>query len=152
MDSDSLSLEVRQILNDDQRDETTKERLINARLGQGQFREDLFRHWGRACAVTGCTVEHVLRASHIKPWKESDDKQRLDRFNGLLLSANLDALFDKHLISFDDQGKMLISEQLSDEEILLLSLSGQLRKPLNSKQKDYLKIHRTKHQETVRSA
>ncbi|HET9245398.1 MAG TPA: HNH endonuclease signature motif containing protein, partial [Xanthobacteraceae bacterium] len=61
-------------------------------------------------------VEAALRASHIKPWRESSDRERLDPANGLLLTANLDALFNDGLIAFDDEGQMLVSAQLTRKD------------------------------------
>lgn len=144
-DYQNVSLQLQQILHDCSIDQTTKTQLVQARLGQGKFRGKLLEHWGRACSVTGCTVEHVLRASHIKSWKDSSHKERLDSDNGFLLSTNLDALFDRHLISFDDDGRMLISDELTRQEIQLLGLSGELQRPLNARQKTYLAVHRAKH-------
>jgi hypothetical protein len=120
---------------------TQKEALIQARRGQGRFRQDLFAHWG-GCAVIGCTVESVLRASHIKPWRQSSDAERLDPANGLLLIANLDALFNDGLITFDNEGRMLVSARLSQKEQSLLHLRGRLRKKLTVQQRHYLKFHR----------
>lgn len=100
---------------------------INARRGQGQFREDLMRVWGGACAVTGLECREVLRASHVKPWANSTPKQRLDSDNGLLLSANLDALFDKGLITFDVRGQMHISARLDEKHREGLGLPKPLR-------------------------
>jgi putative restriction endonuclease len=55
--------------------------------------------------VTGVAIAEVPRASHAKAWVESaTDVERWDVFNGFLLSANLDALLDHFLISFDAQG------------------------------------------------
>lgn len=54
---------------------TTKIRLIDARCGQGQFRVDLEAKWNE-CAVLGCC--EVLRATHMKIWRKSTDKVRLD--------------------------------------------------------------------------
>jgi len=127
-------------------DLTTTERhqLILARRGQGIFREKLFHIWG-GCAVTGCNVTQVLRASHIQPWKASTDEERLDGGNGLLLTATLDALFDKGLISFDDAGKMLISNHLAENERThVLPKQINLRRPLSDRQKKYLRTHRIK--------
>src|ERR1700686_2399449 len=120
---------------------TQKEALIQARRGQGRFRQDLFAHWS-GCAVVGCTVESVLRASHIKPWHSSSDTERLDPANGLLLIANLDALFNHGLITFDDEGKMLISTRLSQKEQSVLHLGGRLRKKPSPQQQHYLQFHR----------
>lgn len=123
---------------------TTRQRLIDARLGQGQFRRDLDQRWGGACAVSGCTVRAVLKASHIKPWAASTDNERLDPANGLLLTANLDALFDRGLVSFDGSGEMLVSRQLSemDQNALHLPRALSLRKPLDSEQECYMAYHR----------
>ncbi|MDH4567935.1 HNH endonuclease [Pseudomonas sp. BN414] len=114
---------------------------VNARRGQGKFREDLMRVWGGACAVTGMGCHEVLRASHVKPWAESTAKQRLDTHNGLLLSANLDALFDKGLITFEDSGKMQISERLNAKHRKALGLPRPLRF-VPKELAPYLKYHR----------
>jgi len=122
---------------------TTAQALIDARLGQGQFRAALEREWNGACAVTGCDILQVLRASHIKPWGVSTDAERLNSNNGLLLSANIDALFDKGLISFKDDGMMMVSKQVSLRNRMRLRLSGKLCKKLNKKQKQFLDYHRS---------
>lgn len=116
---------------------------INARRGQGQFREDLIRVWGGACAVTGIDCSEILRASHIKPWTKSTGKQKLDKDNGLLLSANIDALFDKGLITFDSNGQMIISPRLDKRHTKMLGLPKQLRF-LSNGTAGYLKYHREK--------
>ncbi|MCW7543877.1 HNH endonuclease [Aurantimonas litoralis] len=121
---------------------TTRKSLIDARRGQGKFRSDLMRRWNGKCAVTGCGLSEVLRASHIKAWHESSDRERLSPENGLLLIATLDALFDRHLISFSDDGKMLISPRIGSEERQLLSLTPDVQIEVPSKMKRYLKQHR----------
>jgi predicted restriction endonuclease len=81
-----------------------------------------------ACAVTSIAVPEVLRASHAKPWAEcANDAERLDVFNGFLLTANLDALFDRFLINFDDVGKMLVSPRLTAHDLATLGLSANMR-------------------------
>jgi hypothetical protein len=110
--AEDVLFQVRQLLRDNTIKATIKTQLIQARIGQGHFRDNLLKLWNGACAITGCTVKHILRASHIKPWKDSSNEERLDPYNGLLLTANLDALFDKHLISFDDDGRMLVAKQI----------------------------------------
>lgn len=99
---------------------TARLTLALARDGQGKFRMELLRIWGGACAVTGVTNSQVLIASHVKPWRNSDNRQRLDPNNGLLLCANLDALFDAYLISFADDGSMLVSEELMRPSAIVL--------------------------------
>lgn len=81
---------------------TERECLINARLGQGKFRSDLTEAWGNmeSCALTGINIPELLIASHIKPWRESNSKERLDPANGILLVTHADKLFDRHLLSF----------------------------------------------------
>jgi hypothetical protein len=101
---------------------------INARRGQGQFREDLMRIWGHACAVTGIGCRELLIASHIKPWRLcTKSRDKIDAQNGLLLCANLDKLFDKGLISFEDDGQMLLSPRLSTKHRSELGVPRSLR-------------------------
>ncbi len=107
------------------RDITTRETLANARVGQGAFRVQVLDLWGRRCCVTGTKVLDAIRASHIKPWRESDNNERLDPNNGLPLVATLDALFDAGLITFSANGILLTSNQLKKSEITLLRLTKQ---------------------------
>lgn len=114
---------------------------VQARRGQGKFRQDLLDIWGGACAVTGLACTEVLRASHIKPWAEATAKQRLDSSNGLLLEANLDALFDRGLISFDERGEMLVAARLHASHRAALGLPRGLRF-MPEELRDYLSYHR----------
>ena len=100
---------------------TDKKRLITARLGQGDYRKDLLYIWGK-CSVTSCATKELLIASHIKPWRVSDNQERLDPFNGLLLIATVDKAFDSGLISFNDDGSILISPLFNDHELAGISL------------------------------
>lgn len=123
---------------------TEVERMVRQRVGQDVFRQAQLDYWGSACAVTGIAVPEVLRASHAKPWAECvSDAERLDVFNGFLLSANLDALFDRFLISFDDEGVLLISPGIPEEErpALGLALPARLRW-VNDQHLPYLRYHR----------
>ncbi|MCC7461808.1 MAG: HNH endonuclease [Gammaproteobacteria bacterium] len=102
---------------------TEVERLLRQRVGQDVFREALLDYWGGACAVTGLALPDVLRASHAKPWADcTSDEERLDVFNGFLLVAHLDALFDRGLITFDAGGDMVIASQLASDHRALLHL------------------------------
>src|SRR5271169_3328171 len=94
------------------RNKTTRQALVDARLGQGRFRADVGKRWGNKCAVTACGVSQMLRASHIKPWSDCNNRERLDPSNGLLLVAHFDALFDSGLISFKNEGSMLVSDRV----------------------------------------
>lgn len=123
---------------------TSRRALVDARLGQGVFRDRLVQFWG-GCALTGCRRLEALRASHIKPWCYSTNRQRLDPFNGLLLLGTLDALFDAGLITFDAQGKLVRSREISDKEIRQLGLVGvQKLRQFCPKHEAYLRYHRDK--------
>jgi HNH endonuclease len=134
--------DVENILNDKTVDTTTKKRLVDARLGQGRFRDELEARWGNVCAVTGCKISSVLRASHIKAWRSSSDEERLDPNNGLLLAAHIDALFDCGLITFRDDGGMLISKQVTAQDKMTLQLGRSLSKILTNGEKKFLRHHR----------
>jgi putative restriction endonuclease len=86
--------------------------LINARIGQGVFRARV-ELVETACRVTGIVDRRYLRATHIKPWKDADDSEKLDGANGLLLSPHIHHLFDRGHISFADDGTLLISRHLN---------------------------------------
>ena len=88
--------------------DTQKKQLVQARRGQGIFKANV-RLNESACRMTGITDPALLIASHIKPWSKSSDFEKLDGCNGLLLSPHVDRLFDRGLISFDDDGTVLRS-------------------------------------------
>jgi len=96
------------------------------------------------CRVTGIQTEELLRASHIKPWKSCDSsEERLDGNNGLALSPNVDHLFDRGLITFQDNGDMLTARALSDEDRSALGISTPINVgTFNADQKGYLAYHR----------
>lgn len=119
----------------------TRKQLIDARLGQGQFRKNLIGLW-QGCAVTSCNSVDVRRASHIKPWRAATRREKLDVYNGLLLMPNLDALFDRALITFDEQGMIEISEKIPKKDWPIWGLSKTLRVKIRPQHKPYLKHHR----------
>lgn len=121
--------------------ETKKQQLIKARVGQGLFRGRLISYWGKCC-LTGCDIHEILRASHIKPWRESNNAERLDVFNGLLLSPNMDALFDKGLISFEDSGDILVSPQMSAEAQKALGCKSKMKITVEPEHVKYIAWHR----------
>jgi putative restriction endonuclease len=97
---------------------TEVERLRTERIGQDVFRRALLAYWENACAVTRVTNSTLLRASHIIPWARcGSDQERLNVHNGLLLVATLDAAFDSGIISFQDDGRILISERLPNDDL-----------------------------------
>lgn len=119
-------------------------REVVQRVGQDIFRRTLIAYWGGCCAVTGLDVSELLRASHIKPWAACEsDVERLDVFNGLLLAPHLDAAFDKGLLSFSDDGSMLRSAALSEQQWARLGIDGGgLRVALAEPHRAYLRWHR----------
>jgi len=103
-------------------------------------------YWGGRCPMTGITDHALLRASHIVPWSECNDEQRLDVHNGLLLSALWDAAFDQGLVSFTDDGKPLASPRLTEvaRAVLALEQATSLR-GLRGAHRANLAIHRARH-------
>ena len=93
---------------------TDAERWVIQRIGQDIFRSALLDYWDSRCPLTGITDPGLLRASHIVPWSDCNDEQRLDVHNGLLLSALWDAAFDQGLVSFADDGTPLFGLKLSE--------------------------------------
>lgn len=123
--------------------ETMKKSLTDARIGQGKFRLKLLTYWENSCSVTKVGNKQLLRASHIKPWKDSDNRERLDKYNGLLLSPDLDALFDCGLITFDDNLEIKISPEIEKAELKKLGVDDKMRlRQIEDKHKAYLKYHR----------
>lgn len=127
-------------------DRTTKKALVDARLGQGRFRRKVLQDWDNRCSVTGSTIKVAIRASHIKPWRESSNAERLDPENGLPLIASLDALFDSGLISFASSGKLVFSSKLITTERIIFGIDeASLRKKPSARMIEYLSHHRTKY-------
>jgi hypothetical protein len=123
---------------------TEVERLVRQRVGQQAFRQAMLDYWGGACAVTGVALPDVLRASHAKPWAECvSDAERLDVFNGFLLNANLDALFDRFLITFSDDGELVVSSSIADPTRELLGLNRLMHlRWIAQEHLPYLQFHR----------
>jgi putative restriction endonuclease len=95
-----------QVQNDPGLDQTTRRAVVEARRGQGRFRQNV-ESIELKCRITGVTDPRLLRASHIKPWRSCmTSAERLDGNNGLLLCPNADHLFDRGYISFEDDGQL----------------------------------------------
>ncbi|MFN3712478.1 MAG: HNH endonuclease [Alcanivoracaceae bacterium] len=141
---DALSIDaeedIEKIETDKSLDQTEKSILVLARRGQGIFRSGLVDYWS-GCAVTGYPDIRLLVASHIKPWSQSDNRERLDSFNGLLLSPNLDKVFDRKLISFNENGAIIISEKLQFPEKLGIDPNMRIER-LTDTHHAYLASHR----------
>ncbi len=128
--------------------ETEATAEIKRRIGQDRYRKDLFDLWDGACALTGVDIPDLLVASHIVPWSDADNQDRIDPYNGFLFEARIDKLFDRHLISFTDDGLMLISSSVSEENRRRLGIhEGMKLRRIYPENLVYLKMHRSKYQE-----
>jgi len=133
---------VERILADRHLKPTTKKRLTEARLGQGEFRKRV-EAVEMCCRVTGITDRRFLRASHIRPWCKSNNRQRLDGNNGLLLAPHIDHLFDLGYITFTDTGKMKVSRSCASEILKAFGIELPINVgPFNAAQCVYLAYHR----------
>ena len=122
---------------------TERSGLVTTRVGQGAYRKSILHRWEYKCAATGYNDLKILIASHIKPWRDSIDKERLDVDNGILLSPDFDALFDKHLISFENSGKIILSSQLETSDYKILGITGKEKiRELSEGNCFYLNEHR----------
>lgn len=120
---------------------TDKEALIKIRIGQGIFKKKLLND-SKECKICKLTKQDLLIASHIKPWKDSNNIERLDKNNGFLLCPTHDALFDKGYITFDDEGQIILSSQMKKDEYKILNIEDTVKININNENKKYLKWHR----------
>jgi putative restriction endonuclease len=141
---EELSDEVDAMINHDKNlSDTQKKDLVQARRGQGVFRRNVSKI-EKGCRITGIDSHYLLVASHILPWRScTTASERLDGQNGLLLTPTIDRLFDRGLISFSDEGDIMISPRMNSKDAALLSLHTQLNVgPFRKRQKEYLAYHR----------
>jgi hypothetical protein len=125
-------------------------RLVWVRKNHRSFADPVRQHWEGRCSVMDDECDGLLIASHIYPWAKSTPQEKTDFNNGLLLSAPLDRLFDRGLISFSNTGEMLIKAHLSKKTrevfgIPKRSYSITRREKITSKMKGYLKRHRLRY-------
>ncbi|ANL64762.1 HNH endonuclease protein [Rhizobium phaseoli] len=137
----SVAADIELLSKDTSVSATERVLLIDARLGQGQFRSSLLAAWHSRCAITSCNLPAVLRASHIVPWRLATNAERLDPENGIPLLATLDALFDAGLISFNDQGDLLAKPNLQAHPNLVETGMRLSRCP-SKRMQGYLHRHR----------
>lgn len=138
---DSILTEIKAVENDNNIKATEKDSIVKSRIGQGIFRNELIEYW-HGCAISQCPFTWMLIASHIKPWRDADNQERLDTYNGLLLLPNYDKLFDLGYISFNPKGKIMCSRLLDkfDREAIGLTSDLHLVK-LENQHLKYLKYH-----------
>lgn len=124
--------------------ETEGERIQKFRIGQNIFRNALMEYWNGTCPLSGISSRDLLRASHMMPWSDcATDAQRLDVYNGLLLSALWDAAFDAGLVTFDDDGMALTSALLEGAAHEALAVNSARRLVLSDEHRPYLAYHRS---------
>jgi hypothetical protein len=130
------------ILRDAGLSSTEKEALIVARRGQGLFREKVLGAEPR-CRITHVNDAKYLIASHIKPWSESSNVERLSENNGLMLAPQVDHLFDHGDISFTDNGDLLVSRQCPGAVLAAWGISPETNVgPFRIGQRPFLAWHR----------
>lgn len=124
--------------------ETTRLALVQARRGQGLFKQQV-RMIEKRCRVTGVDrIEH-LRASHCKPWRDSNNEERLDGENGLRLTPTIDHLFDRGFIGFENNGDLIVAPVAHPLSLERMGIEVSRRTNVgafSSGQKDYLEFHR----------
>lgn len=118
-----------------------KEVITKIRINQDKFRNNLITKYGKCC-LCGVTNPDLLIASHLKPWSKSDQKEKLDIGNGLLLCPNHDKLVDSGLVSFDDDGKILISNKLSETDKIFMNIRDDLKIEITEDNYPYIFYHR----------
>jgi putative restriction endonuclease len=124
--------------------ETERAAIVQARRGQGKFRERV-QSVERACRITRVDRPEHLIASHIKPWRDANNDDRLNGENGLMLTPTIDHLFDRGFISFEDKGRVIVSPVA--DTVSLNRMGIQTAEPMNvgaftEGQRQYLDYHR----------
>jgi hypothetical protein len=136
--------EMEQVISDQTIPETTRQAVVMARRGQGLFKQNVQRIESY-CRVTQVDQIEHLRASHCKPWRDASNVERLDGENGLLLTPDVDHLFDRGFISFEDNGTVLVSPVVHRESLHRMGLDDALRRNVgefSEGQRSYLSFHR----------
>ncbi|MCL2806764.1 MAG: HNH endonuclease [Coriobacteriia bacterium] len=123
---------------------TEVKRNVIARSGQSSFRRRLLKK-NSSCELCGLHYSQLLIASHIKPWRNSSDFERLDISNGLVLCVNHDSLFDKGLVSFsyDSGGLIAISKEIARDDYQKLNLNSNMYIQLMGRRASYMEYHFT---------
>jgi hypothetical protein len=136
--------ELHRVQTDKDVPETERTAIVLARRGQGLFKERVLKI-EKACRITGVDrVEH-LRASHCKPWRDANNAERLDGDNGLLLTPNVDHLFDRGFIGFAENGDLLVSPVAHAESLARMGISADQPRNVgrfSEGQQQYLAFHR----------
>lgn len=112
-------------------------------IAQRVFRGNVLRLWDGSCAVTGVREPRVLVAAHIKPWADAAPQEKVDHYNGLLLVPNIDALFDEGLISFRDNGAVMVSSRWNSDDQRRMHITPDTHlRHVHRESLEYLQYHR----------
>jgi len=121
-----------------------KNDLIEARLGLGRFGDAVLAQWDHACCGTGTAVDGLIHVSPIKPWVRASNDERLDPENGLLMVATWNLAFNSGLITFEDDGAIVLSADLPPDEARKAGIDPEFRLAVKGdRQRTYLAWHRT---------
>lgn len=132
--------ELMSVIKEARLDATSKRSEINVRLGQHRFRRMVLARWNSCCAVTGADI--FINASHIKPWRDSSNFDRINPDNGIALSPLYDKAFDQGYISFADDGMLLVAEKFR-ERLTRLGMNLVVKiSELTEDSQPFLKHHR----------
>ena len=141
--ADPLSLEIEKI-EETIPDEVVggvRDAVVKVRVNQSVFRDRLLQRYNRCC-LCGVSAPELLVASHIRPWSVSNKSEKIDVDNGLLLCPNHDQLFDGGWITFAEDGKIMISKQLSKNDRVFTNVQDRLYVDLTEGNKEYMAYHR----------
>ena len=119
-----------------------KDIIIKARVNQSVYR-DMLLEKHKKCCLCGVSDRRMLIASHIKPWSHSESEEKLDVYNGLLLCPNHDKVFDTGLITFNNHGDIIISNELSSNDRIFLNIRDNMKIDLPEYSIKYMEYHRT---------
>ena len=118
---------------------TEIERKVLQRIGQDEFKKLLINKY-ESCALCDLMSNYTI-ASHIKPWADSNDIERLDGYNGFLMCPNHDYLFDRGLVTIDEYGSVIVSKQVIANQIRLFNIPDKINIPIEIAHKKYLDYH-----------
>lgn len=118
-----------------------KEIITKARINQGLFRNIMLRKY-KHCCLCGITNENLLVASHIKPWSKSNKNEKVSEYNGLLLCSMHDKLFDLGYISFNDDGTILVSNELNKVDRIFSNIDESRTIEITADNIPFIRYHR----------
>lgn len=114
---------------------------MSKRKSQGSFRKKIVAGAGR-CEATLSSLIFATDACHIKPYSVCDDNEKNDPNNAILFLSSIHRAFDYGCITFDNDGSIVFSEDLSEWEWQCLGLNGNEKIRMPGKRPEYMKYHR----------